>query len=86
MRFMAPGHIISPYYFLFIHPLHYMTCHLADTFIQSDYNKCIQSRVQSQNNKNPESYISSKKLNYKSTISKSQLSATEVLICFLIQI
>jgi len=49
---------------------------------KATYSKCIQPRVQTQNNKNQESNISF----YKSTITNTIISAIQVLICFLIQI
>jgi len=39
--------------------VHYITCHLADAFIQSDLQYVNQPRVQTKNNKNTESNISS---------------------------
>jgi len=45
---------------------------------KATYNKVIQPRGQTQNNKNPESNISSRKSNSRRTISKCHLSATKV--------
>jgi len=65
--------------------LHYITCHLADAFDQSDLQYVHQPRVQTKNYNNTESHTSSRKSKYKSTISKRHLSATEELICVSIQ-